>query len=75
MLREDVYFRKTSIKFYGTKTLFEWYTEEMLFYTYKETRNDPFVRAIEHEIEKRFREYDNPPPNRRHRRNWHVEWL
>ena len=49
---------QNQIKTMGTRTLFEWYRNEISQRTKEELQGDPLIKAVEHEIEKRLREYE-----------------
>ena len=51
-------FTQNQIKAMGTRTLFEWYRNEINQRTREELREDPLIKVIEHEIENRLREYE-----------------
>jgi len=53
------------LKSIGTRTLFEWYVEEMRQRTREESQGDSFIKAVEKEIEVRLREYELKPLIRR----------
>jgi len=55
---DDRSFSKNKIKTMGTRTLFEWYRNEISRRTKEELKEDPQIKAIEHEIENRLRELD-----------------
>ena len=47
---------QNQIKTMGTRTLFEWYRNEINQRTKDELEGDPVIRAVEREIENRLRE-------------------
>ena len=51
-------FTQKQIKAMGTRTLFEWYRNEINLRTREELRENPLIKAVEHEIENRLREYE-----------------
>ena len=55
-------FTLNQIKNMGTRTLFEWYRNEINQRTREELQENPLVKAVEHEIENRLREYELKPP-------------
>ena len=51
-------FTQNQIKTMGTRTLFEWYRNEISQRTKEELEGNPLIRVVEHEIENRLREYE-----------------
>jgi len=56
-------FTQNQIKSMGTRTLFEWYRNEINQRTKEELRENPMIKAVEHEIENRLREYELKKPD------------
>jgi hypothetical protein len=51
-------FTQNQIKTMGTRTLFQWYRNEISQRTKQELQEDPVIKAVEHEIENRLREFE-----------------
>jgi hypothetical protein len=56
-------FTQNQIKTMGTRTLFEWYRNEISQRTKEELEGDPVIKAVEHEIENRLREFELKKPD------------
>jgi hypothetical protein len=56
-------FSANQIKTMGTRTLFEWYRNELSQRTKDELEGDPVIKAVEREIENRLREFELKPPD------------
>ena len=64
LLSEDNFtFTSNQIKNMGTRTLFEWYRNEISQRTKEELEGDPVIKAVEHEIENRLREFELKKPD------------
>jgi hypothetical protein len=59
---ENRSFTQNQIKTMGTRTLFEWYRNEINQHTREELQGNSLIKAVEHEIENRLREYELKPP-------------
>jgi len=51
-------FNQNQIKSMGTRTLFEWYRNEISQRTKEELQGNPMIKIVEHEIEIRLREVE-----------------
>jgi len=61
MSEDNRIFTQNQIKGMGTRTLFEWYRNEISQRSKEELKEDPLIKAVEHEIENRLREYELKP--------------
>jgi len=60
---ENRVFTQNQIKTMGTRTLFEWYRNEISQRTKQDLQEDPVIKAVEREIENRLREFELKKPD------------